>query len=124
MFDKDFLTTIEKLLIEEKTRTESQLEQFAKRSNKGDGEYETVYPEYGDDEGDNAAEAADYADSLSIEHALEKTLKDVNEALRRIQDGTYGVCKYCHKPISTERLLARPTSSACIPCKKNLTQEA
>lgn len=41
----------------------------------------------------------------------------LNEALRRIDDGTYGVCAVCGKQISKERLEAVPHATKCIECK-------
>ena len=41
----------------------------------------------------------------------------LNEALRRIDDGTYGTCGVCGKQISKERLLAVPHATKCITCK-------
>jgi RNA polymerase-binding transcription factor DksA len=44
-------------------------------------------------------------------------------ALKRLEKGDYGVCRYCKKPIEEKRLLIRPTSSACVQCKKTIVQE-
>jgi DnaK suppressor protein len=41
----------------------------------------------------------------------------IDEALRRIQDGTYGLCHSCGKPISQARLEAVPHARLCIDCK-------
>ncbi len=41
----------------------------------------------------------------------------VDEALRRIQDGTYGKCQNCNKMISQARLEAVPHARLCIDCK-------
>ncbi len=41
----------------------------------------------------------------------------IDEALRRIQDGTYGQCQSCGKPISQARLEAVPHARLCIECK-------
>jgi RNA polymerase-binding protein DksA len=41
----------------------------------------------------------------------------IDEALRRIQDGTYGLCHSCGKPISQARLEAVPHARLCIECK-------
>jgi DnaK suppressor protein len=54
---------------------------------------------------------------------LEDELNDTIKALKAIESGKYGICKYCGKPIDEKRLIARPTSSSCIECKKTLTQE-
>ncbi|MET7283184.1 TraR/DksA C4-type zinc finger protein [Kribbella sp. NPDC005582] len=41
---------------------------------------------------------------------------DVDLALERIANGTYGECEQCAKSISPERLLARPAARTCITC--------
>lgn len=41
----------------------------------------------------------------------------IDEALRRIKDGTYGNCHTCNKPISAARLEAVPHARLCIDCK-------
>lgn len=74
-------------------------------------------------EDENAAEIAEFSDNLSVTDDIEKALRDAEDAVHRIQTGTYGMCKYCKKPIDERRLLARPTSSSCVECKKTFTQE-
>jgi len=120
-FTSEFLEKIKSTLLEEKNRIEGELSRFSSRKNKED--FEANYPEYGDKEDENAAEIADYAAEVPLEESLEKTLRDTNQALSRIEKGDYGICKYCKKPIDEKRLLARPTSNACISCKKAITQE-
>ena len=118
---KEFLNTIKKKLLEDKEKFEKELTKFAK---KGTGDNaEAAFPNYGDSEEDNAHEVADYEANLSIENDLEKTVRDIKAMLKKIETGEYGICKYCHKPIEQKRLLARPTSSACVECKKAIIQE-
>jgi DnaK suppressor protein len=45
-------------------------------------------------------------------------LKKINQALRRIQDGTFGICDTCGDAIEYRRLEARPTASLCVGCKE------
>jgi DnaK suppressor protein len=45
-------------------------------------------------------------------------LAHIDAALRRIEDGTYGSCENCGKPISPERLEAMPWATLCIDCKR------
>lgn len=80
------------------------------------------FPEYGDKPDENAQEISDYTTSVMTEKVLEKTLEDINGALNRIENGSYGICKYCKKPISGKRLMARPVASACIACKTELQE--
>ncbi|MCX6781826.1 MAG: TraR/DksA C4-type zinc finger protein [Candidatus Magasanikbacteria bacterium] len=122
-FSKDFLDEIAKQLEEQRLKLENELGQFTKKSQHVADDFDTQFPEYGDKEDENAAEVAEYINNLPVEEGLEKTLRDVNKAMERIEKGTYGVCKYCGKAIEEKRLLARPTSSACVECKKTITQE-
>ncbi len=121
--DKKILNTIKQKLAEEKTHLEKELGNFTKRDNSIKDNYRSKFPEFGDKDDENAAEVAEYSDRLSIEHTLEKQLRDINKALESIAKGTYGVCKYCGKPIEEKRLTIRPTSNSCVVCKKQLKGE-
>jgi DnaK suppressor protein len=50
--------------------------------------------------------------------SLKGRLSEVNRALDRIEENTYGVCKNCGKKIGEDRLRAMPTASLCIECNK------
>ncbi|MDI2098829.1 TraR/DksA family transcriptional regulator [Ruicaihuangia caeni] len=43
-------------------------------------------------------------------------LHGLDEAVRRVEEGTYGVCRRCGGPIAPGRLEARPTAELCIDC--------
>ena len=122
-FDDAFLAEVKGILLQDKERLESELGRFAKPNPHAEGDYDANMPEYGSDEDDNVHEVADYTVNKSLEISLEKNLRDVNKALERIEDGTYGMCKYTGKPIEKKRLLARPTSSSSVDAKKLLTNE-
>jgi DnaK suppressor protein len=52
---------------------------------------------------------------------LEKTLlREVEEALVRVKEGTYGVCQECEEPISSKRLQALPWAKFCVRCQELL----
>lgn len=55
--------------------------------------------------------------NLAVERHLLREIEAVEAALRRIREGTYGVCEACGKPIGRERLEALPTAALCITCK-------
>lgn len=46
----------------------------------------------------------------------ERELAELDLALARIAEGTYGRCERCGGPIPQERLLARPAARTCVPC--------
>jgi len=52
-----------------------------------------------------------------------KYLKKVEYALLKMEEGTYGICENCGKPIGYERLKARPVAIYCIECKTKLEAE-
>lgn len=123
-FSQKFLEEVAKILKDEEARLTRELKNIANKNEKGDEDYDARFPQFGDKEDENAAEVAVYGDNLTLERELEKALRDIKKALEQIEDGSYGICKYCEKPIDERRLRARPASSACVDCKKLLTQEA
>jgi len=44
-------------------------------------------------------------------------LAKIEEALERVEDGTFGVCEACGEEIGVKRLEARPVTTLCIDCK-------
>jgi RNA polymerase-binding protein DksA len=54
----------------------------------------------------------------SLEDNAGHVLASIDEALRRIDDGTFGTCARCGRPISEERLEAMPYATKCIECKR------
>jgi DnaK suppressor protein len=103
-------------LTEEKSKLESELQKFAKPTGTP-GDYETKFEDFGSDRDENASEVEAYSDNLGIENSLEERLKDVNDALERIDKGIYGICENCNQEIDEERLRAYPAARTCIKCK-------
>ena len=56
---------------------------------------------------------------LRIRDRERKLIVKIEEALARLDDGTYGVCEECGGKIGTERLKARPVTTLCIECKSD-----
>lgn len=73
---------------------------------------------------DLATEATGQELSFAISDAGRRNLKDVEEALVRIKDGTYGVCERCQKPIDVARLDAVPHARMCISCQEIAERES
>lgn len=73
-----------------------------------------------DDEVNHAEDGSDAFDRLfSLEHAggMQKRIYLIDEALREIDDGTYGICQSCTSLIRKPRLLALPFARNCIQCQ-------
>lgn len=60
---------------------------------------------------------------LRIRDRERKLLVKIDEALRRITEGGYGLCESCGEPIGVERLKVRPVTTLCIQCKADQESE-
>ena len=74
---------------------------------------------------DNDVASVQYEHSFKIRMAERnrKFLKKIDKALKKIENGTYGICEECDNEISFERLKARPVATLCIECKVELEKE-
>ena len=54
---------------------------------------------------------------LRIRDRERKLLSKIDEAIARIEDGSYGICEDCGEEIGLKRLEARPVTTLCIDCK-------
>lgn len=72
------------------------------------------YPESLDDQA-TASENDEVIDELDMQDSLE--LRDINDALTRVKDGSFGICISCGDEISKQRLKAMPYAENCIECE-------
>ena len=75
---------------------------------------------YGNHMADDATEAFEQAKDLSVRTRLEDTLHEVEDALKKFEQGTYGVCESCGQPIDPARLKALPHAACCLDCQRRL----
>jgi len=66
---------------------------------------------------DQATDNFDREFNLGLVSSEQQILNQIDEALRKIEEGGFGVCDTCSKPISQKRLLAVPYTSLCIKCQ-------
>ncbi len=107
--DEKTLAILKEKLLTEKARLEEELSVFAKKTD-ADGNYETRIEEIGTDEEDNTIEVEDYVDHLGLENNLEAQLKDVNDALTKMDKGVYGICERTGDTIPEDRLMVYPSA--------------
>jgi RNA polymerase-binding transcription factor DksA len=119
-FDPAFIEEIKGMLLNQEALLVSELEQIGQKNEHNSDDFKANFPEFGEKEDEQSAGVAAYGDNLSLEHSLEKSLRDVRKALGAIDAGTYGICKYCEVPIPEDRLRARPGSGSCVECKTRL----
>lgn len=75
-------------------------------------------PELDEGFADAGQAAAERANLLTLVRSLRDTLHDVEQALARMDSGTYGLCERCGQPIGDERLEALPAARLCMSCKR------
>lgn len=51
--------------------------------------------------------------------AMERVLEEIEEAFARIEDGTYGTCLSCARPVPAERLEILPYTRYCVACRRH-----
>lgn len=116
MISEELKKELKTRLEEERMKLEKELGKFA-RSTGTPGSFETKFDVIGTDKDDNATEVEEYTDNLALENSLEAQLKDTDDALERMEKGTYGICENCNEEIDIERLKAYPAARTCIKCK-------
>jgi RNA polymerase-binding transcription factor DksA len=68
--------------------------------------------------GDHASEMLDREVDESLEDNAEQIVHEIDVALGRIEDGTYGTCGRCGQAIPEDRLDAVPYATLCVSCKR------
>ena len=69
------------------------------------------------DPNDRASVESDRSFELRLRGRERKLMEKIDEALARIEDGSYGICDDCGEEIAVKRLEARPVAKYCIDCK-------
>lgn len=74
---------------------------------------------------DHGSDNFDQEFNLGLIENAEETVREINDAMERIEEGTYGICEGCEKPILKPRLQAIPYARYCVDCqrKNELRQE-
>jgi RNA polymerase-binding protein DksA len=107
------------LLVEERERVAAAIENLHE-DHKGSLSEETGEDAVFDNHlGDTATETYDRELDYTLEENSEHVLAGIDDALKRIEDGTYGTCTNCGKQIPEERLEARPWATLCIDCQRD-----
>jgi DnaK suppressor protein len=111
--DKKTLTRFKKILLKEREDIIGEVKQISESSKEmGQDGIQDI--------GDEAANIYNKQILLSLSENERVRLQEVDEALDRIANGTYGTCEECGGPISLKRLEVRPVAKYCVPCLMNL----
>ena len=106
------------ILLAERERVRGAIE-YLHQENPGSIEDETGEESMFDNHlGDTATVTYDREMDYTLEDNSEAVLAAIEKALRKIDDGTYGLCERCGRSIDTARLEALPYAELCIECKR------
>lgn len=102
------------LLAAERERTEARLAALQKDFDAIVSSADAAADDEHDPEGSSTAFDRQHVAALIA--AARAHLAEIARAAARIEDGSYGTCQQCGRPIGTERLAARPATATCITC--------
>jgi DnaK suppressor protein len=116
-FTRHELDEIRRALIEQKKEFQRRVEKFRDQANEDSpgarGELSSVplHP------ADLASETFEQDKELGMTERDSAIAAEIDEALNRIEEGTFGLCERCEKQISKERLQTLPRAAFCIDCQ-------
>ena len=71
--------------------------------------------------GDGTSEAVERLSTTATARSIAASIADIDQALEKVEAGTYGVCDECGAPIGETRLEALPAASRCVTCSGRKT---
>ncbi|MCT4594913.1 MAG: TraR/DksA C4-type zinc finger protein [Anaeromicrobium sp.] len=117
--DRDKLSYFKKKLIKERENAINTVELSNKNeNNEGLKDYNYELSSYDNHPADMGTETFQMEMNMCLKDDEKLYIRDINNALERIEKGTYGTCFMCNKPIEKERLEFMPTAINCINCEK------
>ncbi len=113
-------------LEEEQTRLRTLLGRIVEEHQTGQSEQDSVgeLSTFDQHQADLGTETFEREKDLSFLESIEGELADVEHALRRLDEGTYGICEACGRPIDEERLEAVPAARFCRDDQQRAEREA
>jgi DnaK suppressor protein len=107
--DKKTIARLKKILLKEREEIVGEVRQIFESSKEmGQDGIQDI--------GDEAANIYNKQILLSLTEGERVRLQEMDEALDRIEAGTYGICEECGEPIGLKRLEVRPVAKYCVPC--------
>ena len=121
--DKNDIKHFEELLNNEKKKRENSLEDERMGLGISVKDLTGELSSYDNHPGDMGNETFEAEKNISFRTRDKFLLSEVQAALDKIAEGTYGLCELCHKEIDKDRLEIRPYSRLCINCENNMEQK-
>jgi len=120
---KTQLKQFRQLLITERVKCVGEIKSITQEASKSPREASGDLSAYTVHLADMSADTYERELSMNIASTESQVLYQIDDALKRIDDGSYGVCQQCSKPITMTRLKAVPYASLCIQCQRAKEQK-
>jgi RNA polymerase-binding protein DksA len=118
---KKQLEEFRQILLDERTRLLKDVQRNDKAIRHADGESEgSAGRAHSNHLADQGSDEAEYETKLLLSATQNEYLREIEEALQRIEDGTYGVCEMTGENINLERLRAIPTARLSVEAQEKL----
>jgi DnaK suppressor protein len=111
------LSAIREALLAELDRIAGRLQEMESSSRKA-MEAEGARPGFGKRVGDFTSEAVEAANNSAVARNMGHSADEIRRAIEKIDQGTYGKCDVCGRPIGEERLEYLPAATLCVECKR------
>ena len=121
---KEQLKHFRQLLITEREKFLGELKSIVQESSKSPRDASGDLSGYTVHMADMAADTYDREMNVNIAASEQEILYQIDDALKRIDEGTFGICQQCSKPITMSRLKAVPYASLCIECQRAKEQKS
>jgi len=123
MMTKQQLKEFKKKLLQERQKFAGEIRAIAKETSKNLREASGDLSSYTIHMADMSADTYERELSIDLASTEQKVLYQIDEALKRMDEGAYGTCQQCSKPITMSRLNAVPYTSLCISCQRAQEQK-
>ena len=100
---------LKKRLLEHKAELSERQERVARKTRHRD---EPLPPDFAE----QAVELENAETLVALDHEMSQELRQIEHALRRIENDQYADCEACGEPIAEERLIALPYATQCFQC--------
>ena len=111
------------VLLQERAKCAGEIRSIARETAKNPREASGDLSAYTVHMADMSADTYERELAMNIASSEQEVLYQIDDALKRIDDGAYGLCQQCAKPIGLSRLKVVPYTSMCITCQRAKEQK-
>ena len=118
-FTKEQIKLFRQLLIAERTKLADEIKSIAHDASTSPRDASGDLSAYTIHMADMAADTYERELSMNIVSSEQEILYQIDDALKRLDDGSFGICQQCNQTITMSRLRAVPYASLCIDCQRS-----